>query len=153
VPGGGHSDGVVIEFVLRDGSVVVPEVSEELKAGGVAEAHLVVAEWLEVFGRTGDEELADEEAVGIVVGAEDLLFVEVAAVGLGNLGGGETVVIGLDWRIDWSNEVDACDLMESGRTKREGDESVGTAAAVGVDRGCVGGDLGLGSSEGLVGGT
>ena len=68
-------------------------------------------------------------------------------------GGIEAGVVRLGRRVDWCNEMNACDVEELDGAESEGDESVVTAAAVGVDRGCVGGDLGLGSSEGLVGGT
>ena len=147
-----HSELVGVEFVLRDFTVVGPEVSEEGQTRDVTISKGGIVEVLDVVVSDGVDDLSAESFVDFVVGAEDGAGGGVEAVEFSNLMRGEARRMFDDGsRVVGGKERDGGENRVFGGGKGEGDVAMEAVTAVGGDGCGICVELGLSGAEGGVG--
>lgn len=80
-----HAQFVLIEFVLRDRTIVVPEVRKKFEACDVAKSKVLVMESSNVDRMNGVNQLVAKSTVDVVINAKNGAVLLVLTVGFGDL--------------------------------------------------------------------
>ena len=135
---------------MSDGAVIGPEVGQQFETGHVSKAELGVSKGTDVNQRTGGDDHVANGTIGVGVRRKFLLGGEMGAVGFGDLGTGQAVMVRLGTWVRRSDEGSASDGEESWSREAQGEMAGDPIATVGVDGEQVGIDLCLGYSDGHV---
>ena len=139
-----HAKLVGVQFVLRNFTVVGPEMGEDGEAGDMAIAEGGIVKILNVVVGDGCDDLGAKSLVDFVVGSEDGAGASVDAVEFGDLMGGKAGGVFADRSgIDGWKKRDVEEESVFGGREGEANVAMEAVAAVRWDRGGVGVELGL----------
>ncbi len=141
---------VLIKFSLGDDSIVVPKVGQNLEAGDIAVANLLVLDLLEIDVWDSLNEHVAQCFVSITVGPECGLGNEMFPVTFSDLGScwGRTFMDRIHGRIDRDEEGTACSFLVLIWSLSQGKMAMLTTATIGGDRVGVAVQFVLGDADG-----
>ena len=149
-----HARVVGVELVLRDSTVVGPEVREKLETSDVTKTNGLIVKRTDVNWVDSVDEHVSERLVHIMIRAEGREEFLVHADGLCDLKcSGICSMDRNDWRIDWGNKRNVVDgeFDVTGWGHRKSKMTVDAVSSLGGNRSCVAVQLSLRKTKGRIG--